>query len=170
MREEIEIIMDVEAFEPRPRHRHHHHHPHRPRRKAAILIFTTGTPAPFTLEAPMALETLLDTQQVDVTISFFDADQPIPNPAAVTPSISVDDSTILALAQPPLDGPVTSVTVTVASTGKIGSANLLCTATNADGTTISGSQAFHVVSGDAASMTFDLGTPVAIPATPAPTA
>jgi len=169
MREDpVLVIVDVEGFEP---HRHHHHHPHHHhRRKAAILTFTSGASAPFQTEADMALITLLDTQQVDVTIAFFDAEQPNPNPAAVTPVVTVDDPTVLALTQPTLTGPVASVTVTVASTGKVGTANLLCTATNADGTTISGSQAVQVVSGDAASMTFTAGTPVPIqaPAASAP--
>ena len=72
------------------------------------------------------------------TIAFFDAEQPNPNPAAVTPVVTVDDPTVLALTQPTLTGPVASVTVTVASTGKVGTANLLCTATNADGTSYTG--------------------------------
>jgi hypothetical protein len=115
----------------------------------------------------MATEVISHTQQVDCTITFLDADG---KPTTVTaPQITVSDPTLCVLTVPVVPvGPVASVVVNLASTGVDGSFTLDVSAINADGSSVSGSQAVAVTDANAASVvfTFSAPTPLAVVAAP----
>ena len=116
------------------------------------------------------MESITKTQQVGCTIGFTYKDENgNSQPTSVSSvSASVADPSILTLILPPAtSGPLSSYDVTLASTGVNGTTTLNVTATNADGSTVTGSVEVAVTDAAADAVTFAFATPtplsVAVP-------
>ena len=120
------------------------------------------------------MESITKTQQVACIIGFTYKDESgNPQPTSVSSvAASVADPSIITLILPPAaPGPLSSYPVTLASTGVNGTTTLDVTATNADGSTVTGSVEVTVTdaAADAATFTFAAPTPLSV-AVPPPSA
>lgn len=95
---------------------------------------------------------LQDNQQVDLSVVTEDA-AGNPSTDAGTLTWSVDDASILSLSA------TTGTSVTVAATGKIGTATVTVTDAETDGENFSGSLAIDVVGGTTTQIVIEPGTP-----------
>ena len=103
--------------------------------------------------------TLPFAYQVAAVASFLDGAS---NPALVSNITAVIDNPAVATVSIPAEsGPVASVTAVITAVA-MGTANLVITGTNPDGTTVSGTMEFSVVAGDAKSVVIVMGTPTPV--------
>lgn len=116
----------------------------------------------------MANYSLIDTNNVPVVVNFSDTEG---NPVAVTNvTMVVSDATLATLAFTAPTTAVSEVTANLAAVGPLGSFTLSVTATQPDGSTITGTQGVAITNGNAANVVFTFGAQVANAAPAAPTA